>query len=139
MQNRMLLATGIVLFLAIVTGPFFYNLVMGREGAGPDLQLPFGEKECVEDRLTMRARHVDILNDWKERVVRNGERNFTARSGKTYAMSLTNTCLKCHADKTRFCDKCHDYAGVRAPYCWDCHNAPKATENPNLESRIAKR
>ena len=34
------------------------------------------------------------------------------------------SCLGCHEDKTKFCDKCHTYASVN-PYCWDCHTNPK--------------
>jgi hypothetical protein len=125
MQNKTLVVIGIVAFLAIVAGPILYNLVMGKDGVPPELQLPADAKECIEDRLYMRAHHVDILNEWKERVVRTGERTFTARNHRTYPMSLTGTCLKCHADKTGFCDKCHNYAGIRTPYCWDCHNVPQ--------------
>jgi hypothetical protein len=128
MQNRVLVVAGIITFLAIVAGPLLYNLVMGKEGVQPELQLPTDAKECVEDRLFMRAHHVDILNEWKERVVRSGERTFRARNGRTYAMSLTGTCLKCHTDKTRFCDKCHTYTGIRTPYCWDCHNVPNGKD-----------
>ena len=29
-------------------------------------------------------------------------------------------CLDCHKNKSNFCDKCHDYMGVK-PYCWECH------------------
>ena len=49
---------------------------------------------------------------------------YTNRKGKTYNMSLSNTCMDCHDNKAEFCDRCHDYASVR-PYCWDCH-----IENP---------
>ncbi len=39
-------------------------------------------------------------------------------------MSLTLTCLECHSNKDKFCDRCHDYLRV-SPGCWDCHNVPK--------------
>jgi hypothetical protein len=54
-------------------------------------------------------------------------RTFTAFDGKSYTMALTQTCLKCHASKADFCDRCHNYAGV-APYCWDCHIDPKLAQ-----------
>ena len=43
---------------------------------------------------------------------------------KRYEMSLQNTCMECHTSKKEFCDQCHDYMAV-APFCWDCHVAPK--------------
>ena len=33
-----------------------------------------------------------------------------------------NTCMNCHGSRTEFCVKCHDYAAVKQPKCWDCHN-----------------
>ena len=47
-----------------------------------------------------------------------------AANGKAYNMSLQNTCMKCHPNKSEFCDKCHNYTSVK-PYCWDCHVEPK--------------
>jgi len=32
--------------------------------------------------------------------------------------------MKCHTDKAKFCDRCHNYVGV-TPNCWDCHVEPK--------------
>jgi len=32
--------------------------------------------------------------------------------------------MDCHNNKTKFCDQCHNYAGV-SPYCWECHIEPK--------------
>ena len=47
-------------------------------------------------------------------------------------MSLSGTahtkdggsCMSCHANKDKFCDRCHDYLAVK-PYCWDCHVEPQ--------------
>jgi hypothetical protein len=94
------------------------------EGA-PKLELPPGEKECVESTQYMRTSHVDLLNNWKETVVRDGKRTYVSSTGKEYTMSLTNTCItQCHSNKAKFCDRCHDYMNVQ-PWCWDCHNFPK--------------
>jgi hypothetical protein len=67
---------------------------------------------------------MDLLMDWRDEVVRRGNRNFVAFNGRTYTISLTGTCMGCHSSKANFCDRCHDYAGVK-PYCWDCHIDPK--------------
>jgi hypothetical protein len=38
-------------------------------------------------------------------VVRNAEREFVNPEGKTFNMSLSNTCLDCHSNKAEFCDR----------------------------------
>jgi hypothetical protein len=83
------------------------------------------EKQCVESREYMRAKHMDLLQAWKESVVRQGQRMYVAADGKEYEMSLIRTCLRCHWNKVDFCDQCHSL--VRAKYvraeldCWGCH------------------
>jgi len=67
---------------------------------------------------------MDLLNQWRDDVVRKGERYYQAFDGTTHEMSLTRNCLGCHVNKDKFCDRCHDYLGV-TPYCWDCHVNPK--------------
>ena len=68
---------------------------------------------------------MDILvDDWREAVVREGIRSYVGSDGREYEISLTETCLGCHSNKSEFCDKCHNYVGVR-PDCWDCHNVPE--------------
>jgi hypothetical protein len=68
---------------------------------------------------------MDLLVTWRDEVVRGESRTYTAHSGKEYEKSLTNTCMSCHVSRTEFCVKCHDYAAVKQPKCWDCHNEPK--------------
>jgi hypothetical protein len=75
----------------------------------------------------MRDNHMELLNIWREDVVRKGDRTFTTVSGKKFEMSLTKTCIHCHSNKTEFCDQCHNYLGV-SPYCWDCHVDPPKLE-----------
>ena len=67
---------------------------------------------------------MDLLNDWRDEVIRGHDRFFEGPDGSIMEKSLTNTCLSCHTDKDKFCDQCHDYAGV-VPYCWECHIVPK--------------
>ena len=82
------------------------------------------EKNCVLDTEYMRSSHMDLLNTWRDEYVREGLKMHKAPDGKEYIKSLTNTCLKCHQNKSEFCDRCHDYVGV-SPYCWDCHVVPE--------------
>jgi len=121
MNDRKYIVTGLVIFLVIATFPFWYNL--GKASSGPEIKLTEkakAAKECVMPTTYMRAEHMQLLDLWRHSVVRNGERIFVNAQGKEFPMSLSNTCLDCHANKADFCDKCHTYASV-TPYCWDCH------------------
>lgn len=113
---------GIIIFLGLFTFPTWYLFTDGETARMPELVLPEGEEqiECIDNAEFMRASHMDLLNDWRDKVVRNGERIFTSSTGKQYEMSLTKTCLGCHSRKEEFCDRCHNYMEV-TPYCWDCH------------------
>ncbi len=122
---------GIIIFLAIFTLPIWLNVTFSEEKSlKPVLEYPEGEKECVESKDYMTAYHMDLLNEWRDKVVREDQRyfvkngNFVYHKGQKLEMSLTLACLKCHANKEKFCDQCHNYLDVK-PYCWDCHVQPK--------------
>ena len=127
MRDRGVIYSGLAIFLALATFPAWHNLLARVNAKGPELRLPASEKQCVAPVAFMRTSHMDLLIDWRETVVRTGARDFTALDGKHYNMSLTRTCLGCHTNKVEFCDRCHAYAGVSGPYCWDCHNQPRVT------------
>jgi hypothetical protein len=112
------IVAGLVVFGALVTAPVWYGL--GKKAAPPELQKPAGEKECVEPTSFMRARHMELLDQWRDAVVRRDEHVYVSTSGKRHEISLTKTCLRCHDDTEKFCNRCHQYAGVEA-FCWDCH------------------
>ena len=116
--------TGIAIFLGLTTFPLWYN-AFHLEAARtiPKPQLPKGEEKCVEAGEFMKTEHMVLLNEWRDRVVRDGERYGETMDGQRVLMSLTSTCMDCHSSKADFCDQCHDYLGVN-PYCWDCHIDP---------------
>jgi hypothetical protein len=98
----------------------------------PKLDTPvisqMAHKQCVLSKEEMITGHMRLLNDWRTEVVRDGKRMYVASDGKSYEMSLQNECMKCHSNKSQFCDQCHNYAGLEHgvdPYCWNCHIAPK--------------
>ena len=122
MRDRGWILTGLVVFLVLITFPVWYDSAAGVTSEAPVLAKAVKGDACVYPTDYMRANHMDILVEWRDEVVRNGRRTITI-DGKTYQMSLTGTCLDCHASKEDFCDKCHDYGGVN-PYCWDCHVDP---------------
>jgi hypothetical protein len=115
---------GLVVFLVLVSFPIWNAVTRGQSGEPPQLVYPADATQCVEETAYMRSWHMDLLNEWRDEVVRGGERTYVADLGhREYDMSLQNTCMKCHLNKDTFCDRCHSYVGV-APKCWECHVEP---------------
>lgn len=127
MYNGKYIIPGLIAFVVLFTFPFWFNVLTGTSYAKPELKLPADQKECIESVEYMRAEHMQLLNTWRDKVVRDGMRVYTATNGKEWNMSLQNTCMDCHANKEEFCDKCHDANSV-SPYCWTCHIAPKGND-----------
>jgi hypothetical protein len=123
------IAGGLVVFLVLATSPLWYNLMSASTADIPEMDPPpNGSEQCVEAKDYMRASHMDLLDEWRDAVVRDGERDYhSSLTKKSYDMSLSRTCMDCHSNKAEFCDRCHDYLAV-APYCWDCHVEPKEAE-----------
>lgn len=118
---------GLIIFLCIITLPIWYVMASGKAGYVPEPEIVTGEKQCIESAQYMRDKHMDLLNDWREAVVRQETRTYVASDGQEYNISLTDTCMDCHSNKAEFCDQCHDYVAVE-PDCWDCHNPPEGDE-----------
>lgn len=119
MYNAGKIILGLGVFAVVVTVPVWYGFGRGT-GAPPELQKPRTAKECIEPTAVMRAKHMELLDDWRNAVVRRAERVYVSTSGQRHDISLTGTCLRCHEEPDKFCNKCHAYAGVEA-LCWDCH------------------
>ncbi len=115
---------GLIIFLGLLCAPFLKGVAVTKDYKQPELKLPTGEKECIESTEFMRKQHMVLLNQWRDWALRDGKRIYTNHKGKEFAISLQNTCMKCHVNKAEFCDKCHTDAGV-SPYCWDCHVQPE--------------
>ncbi|MBU2488246.1 MAG: sulfate reduction electron transfer complex DsrMKJOP subunit DsrJ [Proteobacteria bacterium] len=119
---------GLVIFFLVFTFPLYYNMGKATPPPEPNIQTEaiaaMSEPVCVENTEYMRANHMKLLNEWRTSVVRNSNRAYPAFTGVRYEMSLSNTCMECHSNKEKFCDSCHNYAGV-SPYCWECHLQPK--------------
>lgn len=133
MYNAGKILVGLIIFVAFATFPFYNNFGVANVKPEPKIdtpeiqKLPEAERKCVEPKAFMRAEHMQVLNNWRDAVVRDGNRVYMGSGGKDYIMSLQNTCMKCHSNKKKFCDECHNYMDVK-PYCWDCHIAPKESE-----------
>jgi len=129
MYNSVKIIIGLIIFVGLMAYPIWSSV--GRPGPAPELVLTEkakAAKVCIEETPWMKESHMQLLDDWRNKVVREKERLYTNNEGRAYNMSLTNTCLDCHSNKETFCDRCHDYTSVR-PYCWDCHNVPKGTND----------
>jgi hypothetical protein len=139
MNDRPVIIGGLALFLVLATVPVWYNVAAGTSPRAPVLARPSqtgvavvrsreGRRgdlamSCVEPRQFMRASHMTLLARWRDDVVRRGDRQYVGDGGHRYEKNLTAACFTCHDDKAKFCDRCHDYAGV-SPTCTDCHVAP---------------
>ena len=114
---------GLIIFVGFFTAPIWYDVSNGKQALKePELVLPTSEnqKVCVASKQFMRDEHMVLLNSWRNKVVREGEKNYVSSTGKIYNMSFEKTCLNCHSNTSQFCDRCHSYVG-ESPYCWDCH------------------
>lgn len=76
----------------------------------------------------MQSSHMQMLDSWRNEVVRNGASTYVSTSGQKYDMSMENTCFSCHSNPHEFCDNCHSYASVTL-YCWDCHEESAGNES----------
>lgn len=126
MSDKAKIAAGLALFVALVGFPLWYALAATGDAARPELELPTDQTRCVEDTEYMTANHMDLLNRWRNAVVREGQKEYVSASGQVFIMSLTKTCLDCHTNRDNFCTRCHDYSDV-SPKCWDCHVDPEGS------------
>jgi hypothetical protein len=124
MHNGFKVIIGLAIFLVLITFPIWYNIANDKVDYRPELEKAAFGDNCVRDSAWMTAYHMDLLNEWRDQVVREDDRFETGPDGVRYERSLSFTCLSCHENKDKFCDQCHDYLGVD-PYCWDCHIIPK--------------
>ena len=134
MYNSDKVIPGIIIFVLFVTFPIWWN--HAKTVAAPQPELPKGR--CVESKAYMRSHHMQLLNRWRNEAIREGMRIYTSSDGKRFWIGLQNGCMKCHHDKSKFCDRCHRFAAVE-PYCWNCHIPPetKKFEEPRA-SRLLR-
>src|SRR5512143_4142814 len=104
----------ILVFAAIAAFPVYYNI--GRVNAKPEPKVDtpaiqewekqYGKKECVESKEFMRTEHMQLINLWRDSVVRDMNRQYISTSNhKKFNMSLQNGCMQCHSNKKKFSDE----------------------------------
>jgi hypothetical protein len=124
MPDRGKILIGIAVFVVLITFPFWARVAASGDSARPELVYPSDATACVEDTEYMTANHMDLLNQWRDELVREGITEYVSTAtGESYYPSLTETCLDCHDNRDDFCTSCHDYANV-TPTCWECHTLP---------------
>jgi len=125
MYNKGTIIPGLAIFVLLVTFPIWFN-AFSSASTVPKVELPpGGQKECVASATEMRAKHMVLLNEWRDDVLRNGNKTAVTVGGKEYRKGLQTACMQCHTNKDKFCDSCHTYSSVQV-YCWDCHLTPSA-------------
>ena len=76
---------GLSVFVILVTFPFWGRLAGGEPEVGraelvyPDLSKATA---CVEDSAWMTANHMNLLNEWRDDLVRKGEGEYISSTGK---------------------------------------------------------
>ncbi|MDI6756016.1 MAG: sulfate reduction electron transfer complex DsrMKJOP subunit DsrJ [Thermodesulfobacteriota bacterium] len=131
MHDTPKIIAGVLIFLSLATFPFWYG--KGKTASPPLLPIDTPEiqqltvKKCIEPASYMAVSHMELLNSWRDAVVRDGHHLYVNREGKKFSISLSQTCLSCHSNKDKFCDACHNYSGVK-PNCWSCHVVPKEAQ-----------
>ena len=128
MNEKILIFSGLVVFLLGATFPFWQSI---DPEDFPKVAMETKGEQCVAPAEYMRKNHMMLLNNWKDSVVRDGERFHIMPDGNRVEKSLTKTCLGCHVSKKQFCEECHTYASVK-PYCWECHVVPKSGGHTEL-------
>ena len=110
---------GILLSLGLMVAPLLSSLVAfaRRDGREPFLQMAETGTACVREPDLMRREHWVYLTDLRDRVVRSSRRP----PRESLEAAGMRSCPRCHANRTAFCDKCHERAGVK-PDCFGCHS-----------------
>ena len=115
-MNKAGMAVALML-IAVSSAPFLYTAAgngLFHQPPKPDLVLPTNEKKCIEPAEFMRANHMKLLVHARDAIVRDHA---------IKPQHHLENCKTCHTKRAEFCDRCHDYAGVK-PECWDCHYLP---------------
>ena len=118
--ERLLVFLALAFFLTLAIYPIWK---IQDQRSLPKISMETKGDQCVAPADYMRENHMKLLEDWRDSVVRNGERFHIMPDGTQVEKSLTKTCLGCHVSKKQFCEECHTFASVK-PYCWECHLIP---------------
>jgi len=109
---------GIAIAALVAAGPLWVGSVRGAKSEAP--VPPSSPGQCLEPKDSMRRNHPALLSTWREQAVRFGQRTHRTTDGRDLRIGLEETCLACHGEASKFCDRCHTQVGVTLS-CWQCH------------------
>lgn len=108
----------LIIFVAVLSFPFFYN--MGKANAGPEVdpqQLAY--LQSIEPALNMTASHPQLFNQWRDQLVRDGKTVYINSEGKKIDINIEK--LAASGPSGQFCVSCHEYTAVKIT-CTSCHS-----------------
>ena len=127
MNKNRLVALGLILFVLLFTFPVLMNLGKSLVQTQPPTLLQddramqeLADKLGVKNVDEFRAKHKQVLAEWKDSVVRDGKRVYVNKDGHEVPINLQSL-----ASQSQYCNTCHDYVGIEKPSCWTCHVEPK--------------
>lgn len=144
LYNGTWIVSGLAVFVVAVTFPFWIGKVRGQEVKPFQSRPAPAGVTCVLPKEQMRERHMALLKQWRDQVVRNEDRaDVKLLNGAPMELSLTNGCMKCHAKEdcgshravATYCTDCHDYVGISID-CWTCHLDPAPPGHDNAQARL---
>ena len=117
---------GLLIFVLLITFPFWYNNLSSAEQVKtpepPDKSIltgftfPNGQEH--PSAAEMRAKHMELLQSFH--AAADPAKMAAAQKGEKMQ---TMSCMMCHGSKEQFCDSCHaNIAEKKVPDCWNCHN-----------------
>ncbi len=109
---------GSLVFVVLATSPLWYNALSAASPDAPELAAADqrGDRVRRGDRVHAGEPHGSARRVARRRWCATATATYVSEpTGKDYEMSLTDTCMDCHANKAQFCDACHNYVGGRSP------------------------
>ena len=147
---------GLIIGVCLFLTPFIFNAGKAAKAPEPELTPKAKEaKQCVAPKEYMTAWHMQLLDNWRHEVVRDGKRDFNTNEDLWWDYSLDSRLIE---NWRRFvtdsevqepgkpgksyykslqvtCMDCHSNKSKFCdqcheyvgvtPYCWDCHVEPK--------------
>jgi len=127
-MEKKIIIGGLLIFLITALFPFIWSN-LGENPLPSAMVENSSEEPCVLPSTFMRSSHMQLLDEWRDDVVRRGNSQFVSTDGRVFEKSLSKTCMECHSMQQ--CENCHQSLNVHT-YCWDCHVLP------DMSSRYAR-
>ncbi len=121
---------GLIIGIGLLLSPFIYNAGKAAKAPEPELSAKAKEaKECVAPKQYMTAWHMHLLDNWRNAVVRDGERYYDTQQDKWWNYRFDTRLIEQwrrlvsgvdEGDKKFGTDKTY-YKSLQVT-CMDCHS-----------------